>query len=105
MEPVFIKETADGRKVEVIDGKVCLDGKPEAEYLVEVHEHPNRQAIKKAAPRATHMAGRLALTSGEADIAKAALAEAQNAFDLDPGAIAERMRLVYINRTRMIGVE
>jgi hypothetical protein len=58
MDVTFIKTTQDGRKVEVIDGWVCLAGVREANSLVTMDEHPNRQAIVCAAPGATHAAGR-----------------------------------------------
>ena len=60
-DAVLIKTTLDGRKVEVIGRCVCLDGQPEAEDLVVIDEHPNRQAILRAVPGATHVAGRMPL--------------------------------------------
>jgi hypothetical protein len=92
MPPVLIKHTLDGRKVEVIGGHVCLDGEPEADQLVVLDEHPNRQAILKVQPRATHMAGRLPLTMAEASVAQAALRRAHEPFDGTPQAVAERLR-------------
>ena len=93
----FIKTTFSGQKVEVIGTAICLDGKPEAEQLVPVIQHPNWRAILDAAPEATHMAGRLALTVDEAEQAQLALnaarEAARNAFDSDPAAVAERARL------------
>ena len=59
----YIKTTEDGRKVEVINLLICLDGNKEADRLVPVGEHPNRTAILNAVPDATHMAGRLPLTA------------------------------------------
>jgi hypothetical protein len=91
-EAVFIKETLDGRKVEVIQGWVCLGGVPEVRELVVLDEHPNRQAILKAVPRATHMAGRLPLTMAEASTAQAALRRMHDHFDGSPQAVAERLR-------------
>jgi len=46
-EAVYVKTTIDGRKVEVIDGWVCLAGAPETDEVVVLEEHPNRQAILK----------------------------------------------------------
>jgi hypothetical protein len=90
--PVLIKTTLDGRAVEVVGGWVCLSGQPETDHLVALEEHPNRQAILRAVPRATHMAGRLPLTLAEASVAQAALRRAQDSFDGSPKAVAERMR-------------
>ena len=47
----FIKNTEDGRKVEVIGAAVCLNGVEEAYALVPLEEHPNRQAIQRAVDR------------------------------------------------------
>ena len=54
MTATYIKTTLDGRKVEVIDGWICLAGVREADCLIPMDEHPNRQAIGKAVPGATH---------------------------------------------------
>ena len=62
MDSTYIKTTQDGRKVEVIDGWICLGGVRESNNLVPMDEHPNRQAIMRAVPGATHAAGRLPLT-------------------------------------------
>ncbi|WP_045224565.1 hypothetical protein [Methyloterricola oryzae] len=88
----YIKTTQDGRKVEVIELSVCLAGKPEAEYLVPVAEHPNRDAILQAVPDATHMAGRLPLNAEEAATAQAALEANKLAFENSPKGLAERIR-------------
>ena len=88
----YIKTTRDGRKVEVIGTSVCLDGKPEAEILVAVVQHPNWRAILEAAPDATHMAGRLALTVDEAEQAQLAMNAARDAYDGSPVGMAERAR-------------
>ncbi|SMF97596.1 hypothetical protein SAMN02949497_0166 [Methylomagnum ishizawai] len=88
----FIKTTADGRKVEVIGTYVCLDGKPEADRLVPVLEHPNVRAIITAVPEATHMAGRLALSADEAASVQTALTQGKTVVDPNPQAIAERIR-------------
>ena len=76
-DPVLVKLTQDGRKVEVIDGWVCLAGVREAESLIPLAEHPNRQAIARAVSGATHMAGRVPLTHEQAAIAQGAMAAAQ----------------------------
>lgn len=101
----FVRTTADGRKVEVIGDCVCLDGRPEADKLVPLIEHPNRQAIARAVPGATHMAGRLALTHEEAAIAQGALDASRREFDSDPAAIAERFRKVVWAKAAAEGVE
>jgi hypothetical protein len=90
--PVFVKTTLDGRRVEVIGRHVCLGGVPEAEQLVVLDEHPNRQAVLKAVPKATHMAGRLPLTLAEASTAQAALRRAHETFDGTPQGARERLR-------------
>jgi len=91
-EAVYVKTTIDGRKVEVIDGWVCLAGAPETDEVVVLEEHPNRQAILKMVPKATHMAGRLPLTMAEASTAQAALRRHHDAFDGSSVAVSERMR-------------
>ena len=96
----FIKTTLTGQKVEVIGTSVCLDGRPEAERLVPVIAHPNWRAIIAAAPEATHMAGRLALTVDEAEKAQLAINAARAAVDSSPAVLAERARLA-INRMLM----
>jgi hypothetical protein len=90
--PVYVRTTLDGRRVEVIGGRVCLDGVPEADELVALDEHPNRQAILQAVPRASHMAGRLPLTLAEASVAQSALRRANDPFDGTSRAAAERLR-------------
>jgi hypothetical protein len=40
MQPVLVKYTLDDRKVEVIDGWLCLAGVPEVRELVVLDEHP-----------------------------------------------------------------
>jgi hypothetical protein len=92
MSATFIKTTQDGRKVEVIDGWICLAGAREADSLIPLEEHPNRQAIAKAVPGATHAAGRLPLTHVEAAIAQSALSTAQRIFDASPAGITQRLR-------------
>jgi hypothetical protein len=105
MEPVFVKSTLDGRKVEVIAGWLCLDGRPEVRDLVVLDEHPNRQAILKVSPKATHMGGRLPLTMAEASVAQAALRRQQDRFDGSPQAVAERLRRAVWQKSFAEGVE
>ena len=90
--PVLVKTTIDGRRVEVIGRQLCLGGVPEAEALTVLDEHPNRQAILRAVPLATHVAGRVPLTMAEASVAQAALRRAQETFDGTPQAVRERLR-------------
>jgi hypothetical protein len=91
-ERVWVKTTLDGREVEVINGWVCLDGKPETDEVIVLDEHPNRQAILKAVPKATHMAGRLPLTMAEASVAQGALRRHHDTFDGSALAVTERLR-------------
>lgn len=105
MDTTLVKHTRDGRAVEVTGGWICLAGAPEADRLVPVTEHPNRQAILAAVPDATHMAGRLPLTSAEASVARAALMAAQAAFDASPAGIAQRLRQVLWDKAAAEGVE
>ena len=100
-----IKTTEGGLKVEVIGTAIFLDGKLEAESLIELIEHPNRAAILKAVPSATHMAGRVPLPLFEASTANAAIYRAKNSFDPSPKAIMERLRLAVIEKARMEGIE
>lgn len=101
----YVKTTQDGRLVEVIDGQLCLGGQPEADTLVPLIEHPNRQAIQKAVPGATHMAGRVPLRHDEAAIAQGAMDITKRAFVNDPVAIAERFRKVIWAKAQAEGVE
>ena len=103
--PVFIKHTLDGRKVEVIGHQVCLDGRPEADALVVLDEHPNRQAILAAVPRATHVAGRVPLTMAEASVAQAALRAATDRFDGTLAAVRERLRQAVWQKSFADGAE
>ena len=102
---IYVKTTMDGRKVEVIGRYLCLEGQPEADKLVALDEHPNRTAIQKAVPLATHMAGRLPLTMAEASVAQAALRRAQDTFDGSPAAVRERMRRTVWEKTFAEGAE
>src|SRR5208283_5884091 len=75
--PTLVKTTQDGRKLEVIGLAICLDRQLEAFELIEVKLHPNKRAIWKVLPEATHLAGRVALTREEADIIFRDLKEAE----------------------------
>jgi hypothetical protein len=88
----LIRTTADGRKVEVIGLYICLDGKKEAEGLIPLGQHPNREAVINIVPEARYMAGRLPLTEAEAAIAGAALEAARIEYENSPKGLAERMR-------------
>jgi hypothetical protein len=101
----LVKTTQDGRPVEVIDGWVCLAGLKEADTLVPLIEHPNRQAILAAVPGATHMAGRLPLTHEEAAIAQGAMTAEQREIDTSPMAIAQRLRRAMWAKAVAEGVE
>jgi hypothetical protein len=105
LETVYIKTTQDGRKVEVIDGWVCLGGVREADNLIPMDEHPNRQAIARSVPGATHVAGRLPLILSEAAVAQGALSVAQRQFDASPAGITQRLRKAVWAKTAAEGVE
>lgn len=105
MEALYVKTTLDGRKVEVINGWICLDGQRETDTVVALDEHPNRQAILRAVPKATHMAGRLPLTLAETSVAQAALRRQHDTFDGSPQAVAERLRRVTWEKACAEGVE
>lgn len=104
-EPIHVKSTLDGRAVAVIDGWLCLDGRPEARELVPIDEHPNRQAILAAVPQATHVGGRLPLTLAEASVAQAALRRAHDAFDGSEAAVRERLRRAVWQKSLAEGIE
>ena len=105
MAIAYIKTTLDGRKVEVIDGWVCLGGAREADSLIPMDEHPNRQAIGRAVPGATHVAGRLPLTLAESVVAQNALSAAQRVFDASPAGITQRLRKAVWLKATAEGVE
>jgi hypothetical protein len=92
MTATYIKTTQDGRKVEVIDGWICLDSVREADSLIPMDEHPNRQAIVKAVPGATHAGGRLPFTLAESAAVQSALSIARRHFDASPAGITQRLR-------------
>ena len=102
---VYVKTTQDGRKVEVVDGWLCLEGQRETDTLVPLIEHPNRQAISKAVPGATHMGGRIPLRHAEAAIAQGAMDLAKRQFANDPIAIADRFRKAVWAKAQFEGVE
>jgi hypothetical protein len=101
----YIKTTQDGRKVEVIGQAICLDGKPEAEQLTPVVQHPNWRAILDAVPNATHMAGRLPLTVDEAECAHRAMVAAKETYERSPVGVAERARHAVNGMLKMRGDE
>lgn len=104
-EVVYVKTTEDGRKVEVIDGWLCLAGHRETDTLVPLIEHPNRQAISRAVPGATHMGGRIPLRHDEAAIAQGAMDTARRDFANDPISISERFRKAMWAKAAAEGVE
>src|SRR5271169_3224360 len=101
----LVKTTQDGRKLEVIGLAICLDGELEAFQLIEVKLHPNRRAIWKVMPEATHMAGRVALTREEADIVVGAFKQAEAEILASPAAINERFRIAAMWKAREQGIE
>ena len=103
--PVLVKITLDDRRVEIINGWVCLGGQPETDEIIELDEHPNRQAILKVCPKATHMAGRLPLSMAEASVAQAALRRHHDSFDGSAVAVAERLRQAVWQKAFAEGVE
>ncbi|TCT07853.1 hypothetical protein [Aquabacter spiritensis] len=101
----LVKTTLDGRKVEVVGLAICLDGKLEAFDLIEVKMHPNRRAILAAAPDATHMAGRIALSGAEAQRVEDALRGAHDDILRSPAAINERFRIAIRRKACEEGIE
>ncbi len=101
----LVKTTQDGRKLEVIGLAICLDGELEAFGLIEVKLHPNKRAILRVAPDATHMAGRVALTRDEAAIVVRALKEAEAEILASPVAINERFSIAAMWKAREQGIE
>jgi hypothetical protein len=104
MQVTFIRNTSDGRAIEVIGPYVCVGRDPVADAVVEVQNHPNREAILAAVPNATHMAGPLVLTTEEASAVRGALLAAQAPLT-DPGEIAKRLSDAWMTRTRNMGIE
>jgi len=105
MTTTLVKTTEDGRRLEVIGLAICLDGALEAFELIEVKLHPNRAAIHKAAPDATHMAGRVALTREQAEIVVGAFQIAETQILASPAAINERFRIAMMWKAREQGIE
>lgn len=105
MTATLVKITRDGRAVEVIDGWICLAGLKEADTLVPVDEHPNRQAILAAVPGATHVAGRLPLSQQETAIARGAMTAENRSVDASPVAIAQRLRRALWAKAVAEGIE
>ena len=103
--PVYVKHLSDDRVVEVIGRWVCIAGVPEADHLVVIDEHPNRQAILRAVPGTTHVAGRLPLTMPQASAAQAALRRAHDRFDGSRQAVSERMRQAVWQKVLADGAE
>ncbi len=101
----LIRTTQDGRRLEVVGLAICLDGQLEAFELIEVKLHPNRRAILKVMPEATHMAGRVPLTREQADIVFAAFKKAEAQILADPIAINERFRIAAMWKAREQGIE
>jgi len=101
----LVKTTADGRRVEVAGIAVLLDGQLESLDITPVETHPRKLQILHAAPEATHVAGRVALTAAEAERARAALAEGHRQLAASPAAIAERFRLAAGRRAWSEGIE
>jgi hypothetical protein len=104
MEPVFIRTTSDGRKIEVINGKVCLNGKPVADSLTDVKVHPNKESILFTLPNAAFMAGPIVLTAEEASVVRGAL-EAAKPGVKDRVTIEERFRKSWNKRAFEMGIE
>jgi hypothetical protein len=101
----LVKITLDGRRLEVIGLAICLDGQLEAFELIEVKLHPNKRAIWTVMPEATHMAGRVALSSEEAGIVKRAFQDAEAEILASPAAINERFRISAMWKAREQGIE
>lgn len=104
MQTTFIRTTSDGRKVEVIGPNVCVDGKPVADSLVDVKNHPNKEAILFSLPNAAFMAGPVVLTAEEASVVRGALAAAREPLT-DRIEITERFRKAWNARNHEAGIE
>jgi hypothetical protein len=102
---MLVKITQDGRKLEVVGMAILLDGQLEAFELIEVKLHPNKRAIWKVLPEATHLAGRVALTREEADIVFGAIKDAEAQILASPAAINERFRIAAMWKAREQGIE
>lgn len=104
MQVTFIRNTSDGRAIEVIGPYICVARDPVADGIVEIASHPNRKAILAAVPNATHMAGPLVLTAEEASAVRGALMAAQPA-PTESSEIDRRFREAYNTRSRREGIE
>lgn len=104
MQVTFIRNTSDGRAIEVIGPYVCVDREPVADRVVEVQSHPNREAILAAVPNATHMAGPLPLTDAEASAVRGALLAAEEA-PTEPGQISKRLGDAVKTHRRNTGID
>jgi hypothetical protein len=101
----LVKTTQDGRKVEVLGRAITLGGRLETDEVVPVKDLPNRAAILAIMPDAVYMAGRVALTAEEGQIALDALAKAEQQFLSNPKAIEERFRYAARAREAELGIE
>jgi hypothetical protein len=101
----LVKITQDGRRLEVVGMAILLDGQLEAFELIEVKLHPNKRAIWKVLPEATHLAGRVALIREEADIVFSAIKDAEAQILASPAAINERFRIAAMWKAREQGIE
>lgn len=101
----LVKLTRDGRRVEVAGTAILLDGVLESLEVTDLVNHPRKFQILAAAPEATHVAGRIALTAPEAQAALAALSEGHRQLAASPAAIAERFRLAANRRAWSEGIE
>jgi len=101
----LIKVTQDGRRVEVVGTAILLGGVLESLEVTDIAGHPRKFQILYAAPDATHVAGRVALTAEEAELAKAALTEGHLQLAANPTAISERFRLAANRRAWAEGIE
>ncbi len=101
----LIKTTLDGRRVEVIGLGVMLDGRLEAIEITNILNHPRRYQILANAPEATHVAGRITLTSEEACRAKAALSENQARAARNPAVVTARFQAALHQRAWEQGIE
>lgn len=101
----LIKVTQDGRRVEVVGTAILLNGVLESLEVTDLVNHPRKFQILRAAPDATHVAGRIALTAPEAQSARAALSEGHRQLAANPTAIEERFRLAANRRAWAEGVE
>lgn len=101
----LVKVTRDGRRVEVAGTAVLLDGVLESLEVTDIVNHPRKFQILYAAPDATHVAGRIALTAAEAETARSALSEGHRQLAANPSAIAERFRLAANRRAWAEGIE